>query len=63
MGDYHMSELYFVWGNPWPLRNSTEIHEYSGNDQMMVDTMQNYWTNMARYSNPNGDNTLDIPGR
>lgn len=54
MGDYHMSELYFVWGNPWPIRNGTYVHEFSESDEEMVSYMQNYWTNMAKYGNPNG---------
>ena len=41
-GDYHMSELFFVFGNQW-------LHTFSENDLKMSAIMQKYWTNFATY--------------
>jgi carboxylesterase type B len=56
LGNYHTSELYFVWDNPWPLRNNltTFVHDFDDNDNEMASIFGNYWANMATYSNPNG---------
>ena len=69
MGDYHMSELYFVWGNPWPLRNSgahkgPAIHTFSDDDSAMRAAFGQYWTAMATAGDPNGQvarNAFSVP--
>eukprot|EP00455_Lapot_gusevi_P000785 TRINITY_DN1034_c0_g1_i5.p2 TRINITY_DN1034_c0_g1~~TRINITY_DN1034_c0_g1_i5.p2 ORF type:complete len:206 (-),score=81.39 TRINITY_DN1034_c0_g1_i5:95-712(-) len=50
LGDYHSSELEYVFDNQWP----PLIHTFSQNDQAMADTFGYYWTNFAKYLNPNG---------
>jgi hypothetical protein len=36
--DYHISELYFVWGNPWiPL-----LHTFNADDLTLVSSFQLY---------------------
>lgn len=52
LGDAHASELTFVWDNAWP----PILHIFSFNDQAMADTFGYYWTNFAKYNNPNGPN-------
>jgi hypothetical protein len=43
MGDYHMSELYFVWGNPWPLRgDKAAMHTFGDGDSAMRATFGQY---------------------
>ena len=50
-GDYHCSEIYFVFGNAWP----PVIHRFSRTDDKMVETMQSCWTNFAKNGNPGND--------
>jgi len=49
LGDYHSSELEFVFDNAWP----PIIHTFSPRDQAMSDIMSEYWTNFAKTQNPN----------
>jgi len=44
MGDYHSSEMYFVWGNEWP----AVVHHFNANDWLMSDTFGRYWSQLAR---------------
>jgi len=50
LGDYHSSEIEFVFDNAWP----PEIHQFSPRDQAMSDIMGQYWTNFAKSLSPNG---------
>jgi len=49
LGDYHTSEIEYVYGNAWP----PLIHWFDSRDKKMVQTMQNYWLSFAKYGNPN----------
>lgn len=49
LGNYHTSELYFVWGNQWP----PLVHEFTADDWEMTNDIQGYWTNFMRSRNPN----------
>ena len=51
MGDYHTSEIYFVFDNPWP----PIVHHFSRDDKDMVGVMQGFWGNFAKSGNPNGE--------
>eukprot|EP01127_Copromyxa_protea_P002917 TRINITY_DN12836_c0_g1_i1.p1 TRINITY_DN12836_c0_g1~~TRINITY_DN12836_c0_g1_i1.p1 ORF type:complete len:551 (-),score=77.87 TRINITY_DN12836_c0_g1_i1:96-1748(-) len=43
LGDYHSSELEFVFNNPWP----PLIHIFDADDKAMAATLGGYWTNFA----------------
>ncbi|MEM9778067.1 MAG: carboxylesterase family protein [Chloroflexota bacterium] len=47
-GAFHAGELAFVHGTSSPIVHFTEA------DQPLADTMQTYWTNFAKTSDPNG---------
>jgi len=49
LGDYHSSELEFVFANPWP----PLIHNFDPSDTAMAATFGDYWTNLASSGNPN----------
>jgi para-nitrobenzyl esterase len=49
LGDYHVSELYFVWDNQWP----PILHDFDANDVTISDAITAYWTNFAATANPN----------
>lgn len=49
LGDYHTSELSFVWDNQWP----PLLHDFSDADQEMSDAFTLFWTNLARGGSPN----------
>lgn len=51
LGDYHASELAFVWGNPWP----AIVHAFNSKDRTMSDSFQRFWGNMAHHGTPNGN--------
>ncbi|GMH92022.1 hypothetical protein TrVE_jg2768 [Triparma verrucosa] len=53
MGDYHTSEIYFVFDNPWP----PIVHHFSRDDKDMVGVMQGFWGNFAKSGNPNGEDS------
>jgi para-nitrobenzyl esterase len=53
MGDYHTSEIYFLFDNAWP----PVIHRFNKDDEGMAAIMGGYWTQFARSGNPNGENT------
>lgn len=58
LGDYHSSELDFVFNNPWP----PILHDFSANDQNMSDIMTLFWSNMAANGDPNVPyNNNEIP--
>lgn len=44
MGDYHSSEMYFVWGNEWPAL----VHHFNAKDWQMSDTFGKFWSQLAR---------------
>jgi para-nitrobenzyl esterase len=48
LGDYHTSELDFVWSNGWP----PILHDLDANDITLADAMGRYWTAMARSGSP-----------
>ncbi|GMI15813.1 hypothetical protein TrLO_g2725 [Triparma laevis f. longispina] len=52
MGDYHTSELYFVFDNPWP----PIVHHFSKDDKKVVSDVQSFWGNFAKNGDPNGEN-------
>lgn len=54
LGNYHSGELEFVFGNEWP---SPLIHPFSQNDRLMSDSFGTYWSEFAKYLNPNGNGT------
>ncbi len=49
LGDYHTSELSFVWDNQWP----PLLHDFSDADQEMSDAFTSFWTNLAKGGSPN----------
>ncbi|KJE94283.1 acetylcholinesterase [Capsaspora owczarzaki ATCC 30864] len=49
LGDYHASELYFVWDNQVP----ADIHKFNAKDSQMASTFGTYWTNMPKVGSPN----------
>ena len=53
-GAYHTSEIYFVFGNPWPGTGHRFIHRFSKEAKEMSESIQNYWGSFARTGNPNG---------
>jgi len=57
LGDYHSSELDFVFNNQWP----PILHDFSANDQNVSDTMTLYWTNFAAGGDPNYPYSSDTP--
>jgi len=52
-GDYHASELAFVFGNAWP----PLVHIFSNNDAAVAASFGTYWTNFAKGHDPNGNGT------
>ena len=52
LGDYHSSELDFVWGNHFP--DIPLVHELNTKDRAMIRAFEFYWGNMAAFGNPNG---------
>lgn len=53
LGNYHSSELDFVFGNEWPLG----LHSFTDSERNLSNEMMTYWTNMARYGSPNSAET------
>ncbi len=51
MGDYHTSELYFLFDNSWP----PIVHRFDKEDKEMAAIMETYWTNFARSGDPNSE--------
>ena len=49
LGDYHTSELSFVWDNQWP----PLLHDFTDADQEMSNAFTLFWTNLARGGSPN----------
>jgi len=49
LGDYHSSELEFVYANAWP----PLVHEFDEDDKKMAGIFGGYWTNLAHTGNPN----------
>jgi len=52
-GVYHGAELPFVFDNEWPVI----INTFNANDKVVADIFGTYWTNFAKYGNPNGHGT------
>jgi len=52
LGDFHGSEIQFVWGIDW-----VPFNWFNANDRKLADQVQTYWGNMAKYANPNGAGT------
>jgi len=54
LGQYHSSEIEFVFDNPWP----PIVHEFSANGRKLADAIGIYWDNLGRYGTPNGNLSL-----
>ena len=52
LGDFHSSELPFVFGNEWP----PIIGAFDEDDSKLSEAMGTYWTNMARWGQPSHAN-------
>lgn len=48
-GDYHTSELDFVFDNAWPIG----VHRFTEDDKKMASTFGMYWSNLAKGKDPN----------
>jgi len=49
LGNYHISELFFVFPNQWP----PVAHVYGPHEYALADSFNTYWTNFARNGDPN----------
>jgi len=49
LGDYHASELVFVWDNQFP----PILHTFTSRDAAIADAFGLYWTNLGRFDSPN----------
>lgn len=49
LGDYHSLELPFVFHHPWP----PLVHAFGPNEVKLSNTFNTYWTNLAKFGNPN----------
>eukprot|EP00055_Hartaetosiga_balthica_P006490 m.20346 g.20346 ORF g.20346 m.20346 type:complete len:548 (-) comp5243_c0_seq1:28-1671(-) len=49
LGNYHTSELSFVFDNQWP----PLVHDFDEKEKRMADTFTLYWTNLAKFGDPN----------
>ncbi len=49
LGDYHSSELPFVFKNEWP----PIVHDFDANDRTISDAFTAWWANLAFTGNPN----------
>ena len=52
-GTYHSGEMIYCYGN---VKKSPYDYRYDESDDKLSETMLNYWTNFAKYGNPNGIN-------
>jgi len=57
LGDYHSSELQFVFNHAWP----PLIHIFSDNDWEMARIFTTYYKNFISSGNPNGQTVVDWP--
>jgi len=57
-GNYHLSELYFVFGNAWP---TPFVHRFSKDDKEMVKIMGDYFANFAKNNVPTQDGGAEWP--
>jgi len=57
LGVYHGSELQFVFDNEWP----AILNSFNEDDKIVADIFGTYWTNFAKYGNPNGNGTQTYP--
>ena len=57
LGDYHSSELEFVFDNAWP----PILHSFSKRDQQMANVIGLYWSSMVKFHNPNAQPLLKWP--
>ena len=55
LGNYHTSELSFVFDNQWP----PLLHTFGEKEKRLAATFGLYWTNMAKHGDPNHDLTKD----
>lgn len=49
LGNYHSSELAFVFDNQWP----PIVHDFDDKEKTLAKSFTLYWTNMARFGDPN----------
>lgn len=60
-GDYHSSELNFVFDNPWPIKASDSFpRNWNSDDQKMASIFGKYWSNMDYNLNPNVGESVDV---
>lgn len=58
LGNYHTSELDFVFGNNWPLG----VHgNATVNDVFMTKAFENYWVNFVTSGDPSVGSGVDLP--
>jgi len=57
LGDYHASELPYVWANEWP----PILHTFTHRDHEISDSFGLYWGNHCWFGNPNGNGTGLLP--
>lgn len=50
-GNYHTSELSFVFDNQWP----PVLHDFTKAEQTMAQSFQSYWTSLASHGHPNAE--------
>ena len=56
LGDYHISELAFVFGNEWP----AVLHDFTEDERKLSNAMQYYWSNLAKTGDVNlGDSETE----
>ena len=52
-GTYHSGEMIYAYGN---IYRSKQRFAYDNEDEKLSEIMLNYWSNFAKYGNPNGEN-------
>ena len=50
LGDYHSSEMQFVWDQPFP----SFLHKFNEKDKEMAATFSKFWGNHSHFGSPNG---------
>ena len=55
LGNYHTSELSFVFDNQWP----PILHDFNAKEKTLAASFQSYWASMAEHGHPNGDLSAD----
>ena len=50
LGDYHSSEMQFVWDQPFP----SFLHKFNEKDKEMAASFSKFWGNHSHFGSPNG---------